>query len=131
MADADAAPRLVIDHVKVSDEYARDILTTAVEQGIGYWAEVVGVTRLHPQGGEVIAVRVRDLEADLPNPTANRPVRAVTAGGIKRAVALVLREGDAIGAGGEIRRQVLNEAVDAPRADAVFQVALFGEVRYS
>lgn len=123
-------PRLVIQQVKVSDAYARSILTTAVECGINYWAEVVGVKHAQPLG-QIIEVTIRDLEADLPSPSASRPTRTVTIGGIKRAVALVLREGGNIGAGGEIRKQTLEEDPDGPRCDAIFQVALFGEVRYS
>lgn len=117
------APWLTISHVKVSDEYAALILEHALT-AIRYWAEVVEVRRDASQRCE--AVTITDLEHD-----GGRARRTVTRGAVKRAIGLIIREGAGVGAGGEIRRQVLDESPDGPRCDAVFQVALFAEVRYS
>jgi hypothetical protein len=118
-----AAPGLVISHVKVSDEYAAAVLESAIGH-MAYWAEVVDVRR--DEGGKISHVTVTDLEHD-----GGRARRTVTRGAVKRAIGLIIREGASIGAGGMIRRQVLEEEPDGPRCDAVFQVALFAEVRYS
>lgn len=118
-----AAHGIEIGHVKVSDDYAAAILESAIAH-MSYWAEVVEVRR--DSESRIDAVIVTDLEHD-----GGRARRTVTRGAIKRAIGLILREGKGVGAGGEIRRQVLTESPDGPRCDAVFQVALFAEVRYS
>ena len=115
--------------VRVSEQYARDILTSAIDQGCAHWAGIRRAWRDNKQ--RIVKVKLVDYEADLPDPTADRPDRIVTAGGIKRAVIRILRDGDAIGAGGLVRRQVFEGDPDAPRCDAVLQVALFGSVLYS
>lgn len=116
-----AAPGLVIGHVKVSDDYAERVIESAIS-AITYWAEVLEIRR---DGNRIASVLIRDCESD------DKPRRTVTLGAVKRAIGLIIREGSGIGAGGEIRRQVLDESPDGPRCDAVFQVALFAEVRYS
>lgn len=124
MTRAAAAPGLVISHVKVSDDYAARVLSSVIDAGaIAYWADVLEVR--NGAGDRIASVTIRDREADVPTR------RTVTIGAIKRAIGLIIREGSSIGAGGEIRRQVLEESPDGPRCDAVFQVALFAEVRYS
>ena len=118
-----ATPALVISHVKVSDDYAATVLKSAIGH-MAYWAEIVDVRR--DERGKISHVTITDLEHD-----GGRVRRTVTRGAVKRAIGLIVREGSSIGAGGEIRRQVLEESPDGPRCDAVFQVALFAEVRYS
>lgn len=119
-----AAPGLVIGHVKVSDEYAARVLSSVIDGGwIAYWADVLEVRG--GDGNRIESILIRDREGN------GAPRRTVTIGAVKRAIGLIVREGASIGAGGEIRRQVLDESPDGPRCDAVFQVALFAEVRYS
>lgn len=94
-----------------------DILITAVEGGIGYWAKV---HEYEPDRARAFAV-ITDAE-DPDNPTAY----TITACDLTRAAKRV-REQYPHTAGA---RAIAEDDIDGEAADMIFQVAVFGEVVY-
>lgn len=117
-------PRYVIRDVSVSEAYARVVMENALSWGISSWCEVVALKR--DNAGRLTSVTVRETGDD--DITDAKPIK-VTLPEMKEAIRLVIKGLD--GAGGEIRKQVLDGAPDGPRCDAVFQVAALGEVKYA
>lgn len=118
-------PELSIRSVRVSASFARDELTTAVEQGIHYWARVIDVTR--DAEGYVIRAVVVDVENDV-DPIAKRR-HVVTVKKVKHAIERMIREPKKTGTSG-LTKQLLDINPDACTADAACQVACFGKVLY-
>jgi hypothetical protein len=127
--------------------FLADIIVTAVEGGIGYWSQVSDYHYWFPQeylrggavhrGGEPNAyVTIHDIEEDDPG------FASVTIGVERVAAALArLRRGPVAGLGESLRADIVandrtngepdgHQDVDAVLADAIVQVALFGEVRF-
>lgn len=118
-------------------EFLSDVLTTAVEGGINYWAQVSGYRWNCPPAER--GVTVHDVVGDDIPPEGRR----VTLDDIARAVNAIAKaplsdpEPVALGLHRQYRRQVVeasreNDAgdIDAGLADAIVQVAVFGEVIY-
>jgi hypothetical protein len=111
------------------EQFLSDILTTAVEGGIGYWAEVCDIVSDDVQN--VLSFKVRDFEA-----SPSEPWKEVTLQGIEEAITLVKEEKVKIGK--FTRNDILfadcdQDAgmIDAEAADVLVQIAAFGEIIYS
>lgn len=108
-------------------EFLSDIITTAVEGGTGYWAEVDRY--VHGTPGETYAELV-ELEDEEQRRGTTHVVSIQT---IAKGIAVM--RGGALGpswAGDAHRWSLALDAgdIDAEAADVIVQAALFGEVRY-
>lgn len=121
----DNTPEFKILKVQVSEAFARDELTTAVELGIHYWARVLKVER--DADSYIRRATIVDIEDD------SKPLRqrrhVVTIRAMQRAIARLLCDPQATHSRG-ITAQLITLNVDARTADAAFQVACFGDVIY-
>jgi len=105
--------------MKITEQDALDILTNAVETGIGYWARVMKINR--NEESYVTAVTVED------NDTTE--IFTVLAGEIQLGVDKVLSEDFEIA--DWVRNQILTKDFDAITDDVIFQALCFGEIVYS
>lgn len=119
--------------VDVPEQLLLDVLTTAVEGGINYWADFVSVSRLQPDlSVNNVRLRPREEDAEL---AVDDEVFQITHLRIGQAMQLVV-SGDVL-VRDDIRRAVLhaiadpdNADIDAEAADVLVQVACFGEIVY-
>jgi hypothetical protein len=115
--------RITVVAVDVDDEYAADVLTTAVEQGSGYWAifDLVqeGLKTAEDSIGYWTRVEGRDRE------TGKRFV--VDLAKIKAAIPELLA-GDHVA--DRIKATILADNNDAESSDCIFQMAALGAVIY-
>lgn len=116
--------RVKILTIEVNDDYCHDAMTTAVEGGIGYWAECRNVERNEKLDILSFEVTERDREA------ACFPDRWVKIDPekMKAAVTLVLTPKFEVSNG--YKRMIIEDDVDAEAADILVQAAVFGEVVY-
>lgn len=107
-----------VTSIDLAETDACDILTTAVSAGhtygIGYWAIVQELT------DTTLTITERDTDGHTPI--------VLKAADIKRA-ALALLAGNS-GANGFVK-QLIEWNIDGPLADALVQIACFGELKYS
>jgi hypothetical protein len=110
------------------EEFLSDIITTAIEGGTGYWAQVSGY---HWSDDEPATTRatLHDME--------DGATFALTIEDIARGLAIVVDERGEFRLNDELRASIVladNENdggyIDADCADVIVQAALFGEVRY-
>jgi hypothetical protein len=109
--------------------FLADVLTTAVEGGIGYWAQITGSKRA--PGLDWIEITLIDqIEDD------NAP-HVVTLADVARAIQLIMTDSGVAthcaGVAGDIARAVAEGDaghIDAGGADAVVQVAALGDTLY-
>lgn len=113
----------------ISDRLCADIMSTAIEGGIGYWAEATEIKRAASGNWDYAEYTLIDAEGDedwqhVVNFNAVRRGIALLlapegrcTGSIKSAVSAAIRDDD----GGMI---------DADGADAIIQFACFGEIVY-
>lgn len=95
------------------------VLTTAVEQGIGYWCRVVSTVR--GANSMVIEAVVVDMDAE---------VHKIDLETVTRGMMRILNPLEKSVVNGEIAAQFIDDDVDAAGADAAVQVGLFGELVY-
>lgn len=103
--------------IKLTDQEAEDILVTALEGGITYWANVVSVGRVDG----VLCAHLTDAEG---NEFAELPVMIHT-GHIQQGVDRLCAK---YSARSRNVLDLLNDNVDAHTADAVVQMALWGKI---
>lgn len=112
--------------IEVPGDVLRDILTTAVEQGCAYWANDFN-------GGEGNGI-VRDTEGYVTSLTIGQPLDGSDAEGVEVAQRTVqaVSLGRALSTHGGKFPHLIAAAVsgdfDAPTADAILQLAVFGDV---
>jgi len=107
------------------EEFLADVMTTAVEGGIGYWSRVRGYKWDCPPAEATVEVQSID----------DRKWAVVTIGTIAKGIGKVFR--DEVKINPELRKRIIRASVqndagelDASDADAVLQVGIFGEVVY-
>jgi hypothetical protein len=110
--------------VVLTEEESKDILTTALESGaIGYWANVIRVTR----DGEanVIHMLIEASPTGNDNDMVNYSIGTNT---IQHGVDNLLAEGFNIS--DRVRESLLADDVDSDCADCIIQAALFNDLVY-
>jgi hypothetical protein len=111
-----------------AEQFLRDVMTTAIEGGIDYWAYVRDLERNND--GDVVCFDVRDAE----EPEQDRT--HIDADAIRGAINRIL--GNHVKVGRDIVEQFIgfpndceNTNCDAEGADVVVQIAVYGEIRFS
>lgn len=113
--------RIVIKDVEVSDEYCYDVMTTAVEGGFSSeWFSFDKVERNADLS--ITSMEVTDHYEET-QPIKNFKVGAEE---IKKAIKLV----QSAKLADSFKQQIYSDDLDAIAADAVLQLAVFGEVIY-
>jgi hypothetical protein len=104
-----------------------DILTTAVEGGIGYWSTIADYTRAEDLGWTSVLLEPNDECKDdfLP--------RWILIGDVQDAIDKIVRDRDTI----NIRKDIVQAVcsgdagnIDSEGADVIVQIAMFGELKY-
>ena len=119
----------------IRTEFLSDVLITATEGGINYWAQVTKRRweRRGPDGyeGAVMDVGLRDLED-------GDKLHYVTHEMLEKGIALILSTETRFQVREDLYRMILlghykNDAaeIDAEAADVIVQAAIFGEIVYS
>ena len=110
----------------LTDEFLRDVLTTAIEGGVTYWSRVTEYQWDNPNPNQVYAVLVDIAEYNDHEPEEHRITLATVVTGIERILARPqLRQGLAA----HIFALDAGE-IDADDADVIVQMGLFNEVTY-
>lgn len=125
--------------IKGSEQLARDVMVTAVEGGSGYWARFIGVQRVDNEGFpdhlDIISFQVRpdepaysDKREDLRD-----QFQEITAEKILVAMQQIVRDEKLISPSfqSDVLLALLHDDasdIDADGADAILQVACFGEL---
>lgn len=131
----DTAKGTVTIQVQVPLQRMRDILTTAYEQGIGYWVndgDFKSCDALRDAKGFVKEIRIEKHVSKVP--TFRGEVRngspekaALTDSGLACAIGRAINDKDAKTSA---LRELAEHDFDASTADALVQYAIFGEVIY-
>ena len=108
--------------IKVSEEDLKNILITAVESGIGYWAECKNYS--HKKG--VVTIREHNDERDVKK---RGPWIKVTTKEIARGLRLCSRVADDEG-GWAFTMWLKDRIGDARSADNIFQFGVLKELKY-
>lgn len=103
--------------IKLTDQEAEDILVTALEGGINYWADVTSYGR---NDGVLMAHIV-------PNDGDDFEPMLIHTGHIQQGVDRLCEKWSARG---RYCQDLLNDNVDAETADAVVQYAVLGKIMY-
>jgi hypothetical protein len=123
--------------IQISDDLLSDVLTTAVEGGIGYWSAVTDCERVN--GGErdlcwlsVTLAPYPDDEWGVFDLNDKRPL-VVTLRDVARGIELILT--NKVGIRADLKAQVAlalgnpeDADIDADAADCIIQAACFGEI---
>jgi hypothetical protein len=122
--------KFMVKH-EVSDEFLADILITAVEGGINYWAQVESYT--HSRGPEYTRAMLTPADEDPRDWPAKHIVLDTTVilKGLQRVLNLE------VGCGEEVLNWIIsgtnnNDAgeIDADAADVIVQAGIFGRLVY-
>jgi len=118
-----------------TDEQIRDLMTTAAEGGINYWAEIETIRRediahTDPLADDGLSVEAIIIERDKEDPRAEFKATTIGFSAIRNAIDEIIISGKfpARLVGIVAARDIEN--VDAEVADAVVQVATFGRLVY-
>lgn len=119
---------MIID-VEISDQLCADILSIAIEGGIGYWAEAQDIKRTAGDDWEYAEYTLIDAEGD------EEWQHVVGFAAVRRGIEMLLApEARVTGdTKGNVKAAVLRDDagfVDAGDADAIIQFACFGEIVY-
>jgi len=132
----------VIIPLEVTDEHCADIMCTALEGGIGYWAQARNIQRrlVNPKPGYSLdmdcwyeSCEIAELNDDESGYDWRHP-KKLTYATIRRGIKRVcedqrfshLREGVI----NDIRDDEMGCYIDADVADCIVQIGLFNEIRY-
>lgn len=122
--------KFTIEH-EVSDEFLADILITAVEGGINYWAQVESYT--HSRGPEYTRAMLTPADGEAGGWPAKHVVldTTVVLTGLQRVL------GHKVGCGEEVMNWIVSGSlnddageIDADAADVIVQAGIFGELVY-
>lgn len=135
--EATAAREITVKFT-LSDQLLRDVLCTALEGGIGYWAEASDIETVEVEVNgspmqEYVGCTLTDCEGtdDEGNDWTHKVTLDTVAEGIRRIMAREARARRDIE--DAIRAAVADAdagTIDADAADVIMQVALFGEIVY-
>lgn len=130
--------RIRATQVEVSDQFAMDVLVTAVEGGSNDWADfgesdVIGKEYKFRSGRrifrlsclDIYAVKLREYESEgvFPNRWVTISYKDIQAA-VQRVLSPEFKVAD------QIRAAILNDDVDAEAADVILQAAVFKEIVY-
>lgn len=129
-----------MERTAIRTEFLSDVLITATEGGINYWAHPRSRTwdgiPAEPGSTLMSAVLVDREELEGDQPTNKRHV--IDHDAVERGIALILSTTEKFSVREDIYRMILlghykNDAgeIDAEAADVIVQAALFGEILYS
>jgi hypothetical protein len=119
--------------ISTSEQTARDILTGAIEGGMNFWAGVSEIERTEEL--DVISAKFWDANAEV-NEEADFEPKTLTTKDIKAAIRKLATEAVKYGENyKDVARGLMFDGSmeydwDANDADAIVQVAMFGEVVY-
>ena len=125
------------DVVRGSEQLARDVMTTAVEGGINYWAEFRCVDRVDAEGSpnhlDIISFHVRPAEESFGKGDVRELWQEVTVEKVLEAMRTITTNDKLVNS--SIQSDIIlgllhNDAchIDAEGADCIVQVACFGEL---
>lgn len=116
---------LSITGITLTPDACSDILETAVgagyTYGFGYWAALTSVKKR--AGGRYAALTLHEHEG-----ADGRPRLTVTPTKLRAAVLAMLRYPERCHCRGLVRQLLDDDGLDGPLAEAIIQVACFGEV---
>lgn len=127
--DAAPAGHQVVLMCTLTDEFLHDIMTTALESGIGYWAAAQDVRRTADLS--VTSFMLREEDPDAPSGYADPLL--VDAGAITTGIQRLVSGQIGVGQIEELMRAVRESDagnIDAELADCIVQAAMLNEIRY-
>ena len=128
---------LTITGITLTPEACSDILETATEAGttygFGYWAKLLRVKEVAKQdelGTFVLSISIREIEGPAADPRLPGRKFTVTHPMLQAAVLKMLQNPKGCGCRGLVPQLLQDNGLDGPLAEAIIQVACFGEVLY-
>jgi len=126
-------------NLEISDQHCADIMCTALEGGIGYWAQSRNIKRCNLPEDAAHGLRsyesceLAELNDDETDWDWSKPMR-LDYDAIRRGVAAILQHKDYSRMGTGILRDIVSDEmgcyIDAGVADCIVQMGVLGEVRY-
>jgi len=126
-------------NLEISDQHCADIMCTALEGGIGYWAQSRNIKRCNLPEDAAHGLRsyesceLAELNDDETGWDWSKPMR-LDYDAIRRGVAAILQHKDYSRMGTGILRDIVSDEmgcyIDAGVADCIVQMGVLGEVRY-
>jgi hypothetical protein len=126
-------------NLEISDQHCADILCTAFEGGIGYWAQARNIKRhALPEDAahgidSYLSMELAELNDDETGYDWSKPL-LLDYDAIRRGVVAILAHRDYARMGAGIVRDIVSDEmgcyIDAGVADCIVQMGVLGEVRY-
>jgi hypothetical protein len=124
-------------NLEISDEHCADILCTAFEGGIGYWAQARNIKQGPMKVGDYVepylSMELAELTDDESGFDWSKPL-LLDYDAIRRGVVAILAHPDYARMGAGILRDIVSDEmgcyIDAGVADCIVQMGVLGEVRY-
>lgn len=110
-----------------TEQELSDILTTAIEGGIGYWSEVYDLKRSDKM--TVTSVTIKPNEES----EGDFGYMVITSSRLQQAIDHIVSSRDTVNLRADIVRSICSGyagEIDAEGADCIMQFAMFGELKY-
>lgn len=127
---------LTITGITLTPEACSDILETAIEAGhtygFGYWAKLLktDVSFAKRDAAFFLAITIRETQGPATNPKLPGREFTVTHPMLQAAVLKMVQDPKGCGCRGLVPQLLGSDGLDGPIAEAIIQVACFGEVIY-